>query len=132
MIEGKGVARHPAVVERDFDNVFQAFEITADGRRLEPQIGFKVDVVLLDERLLQFGQGHIAHVILLTHESPQMVDGFIVAVPCTVAAVDADTFLEVAGEFLERFEKQPVFLSEAEIGILDLSAVTYDSRSQIS
>ena len=120
MIEGKGVARHPAVVERDFDNVFQAFEITADGRRLEPQIGFKVDVVLLDERLLQFGQGHIAHVILLTHESPQMVDGFIVAVPCTVAAVDADTFLEVAGEFLERFEKQPVFLSEAEIGILDL------------
>ena len=120
MIEGKGVARHPAVVERDFDNVFQAFEITADGRRLEPQIGFKVDVVLLDERLLQFGQGHIAHVIFLTHESPQMVDGFIVAVPCTVAAVDADTFLEVAGEFLERFEKQPVFLSEAEIGILDL------------
>lgn len=120
MIEGKGVARHPAVVERDFDNVFQAFEITADGRRLEPQIGFKVDVVLLDERLLQFCQGHIAHVILLTHESPQMVDGFIVAVPCTVAAVDADTFLEVAGEFLERFEKQPVFLAEAEIGILDL------------
>ena len=120
MIEGKGVARHPAVVERDFDNVFQAFEITADGRRLEPQIGFKVDVVLLDERLFQLRLRHIAHVILLTHESPQMVDGFIVAVPCTVAAVDADTFLEVAGEFLERFEKQPVFLSEAEIGILDL------------
>ena len=120
MIEGKGVAWHPAVVERDFDNVFQAFEITADGRRLEPQIGFKVDVVLLDERLFQLRQRHIAHVILLTHESPQMVDGFIVAFPCTVAAVDADTFLEVAGEFLERFEKQPVFLSEAEIGILDL------------
>ena len=120
MIEEKGVARHPAVVERDFDNVFQAFEITADGRRLEPQIGFKVDVVLLDERLLQFCQGHIAHVILLTHESPQMVDGFIVAVPCTVAAVDADTFLEVGSKLLERFEKQPVFLSEAEIGILDL------------
>ena len=120
MIEGKGVARHPAVVERDFDNVFQAFEITADGRRLEPQIGFKVDVVLLDERLFQLRQRHIAHVILLTHESPQMVDGFIVAVPCTVAAVDADTFLEVGSKLLERFEKQTVFLSEAEIGILDL------------
>jgi len=49
-----------------------------------------------------------------------MVDGFIVAVPCTVAAVDADTFLEVGSKLLERFEKQPVFLSEAEIGILDL------------
>ena len=61
-----------------------------------------------------------------------MVDGFIVAVPCTVAAVDADTFLEVAGEFLERFEKQPVFLAEPEIGILTFSAVTYDSRSQIA
>ncbi|MCQ4762305.1 hypothetical protein NE555_16945, partial [Alistipes onderdonkii] len=32
--------------------------------------------------------------------------------------VDADTFLEVGSKLLERFEKQTVFLSEAEIGIL--------------
>ena len=32
----------------------------------------------------------------------------------------ADTFLEVGSKLLERFEKQPVFLAEAEIGILDL------------
>ena len=50
-----------------------------------------------------------------------MVDGFIVAVPCTVAAVDADTFPGSPVNFYERFEKQPVLsLSEAEICILDL------------
>lgn len=48
-----------------------------------------------------------------------MVDGLMVTLPGTVAAVDADTFLEVGSKFLERFEKQPVFLPETEIGILD-------------
>ena len=49
-----------------------------------------------------------------------MVDGLMVTLPGTVAAVDADTFLEVGSKLLERFEKQPVFLAETEIGILDL------------
>ena len=49
-----------------------------------------------------------------------MVGGFAVTLPCAMAAVNADTFLEVDSKLLERFEQQPVFLPEAEIGVFDL------------
>ena len=77
-------------------------------------------MVLLDERLFQLGQRHVAHTVFFTHERTQMVDGLAVAFPCAMAAVDADTFFEIGGELLERLEKHAVFLAETQIGIFDL------------
>ena len=120
LVEGKRVAGHPAVVEGDLDHVFKAFEIAADCGGFQTQNGFQIDMVLLDERLFKFGQRHIAHAVFFTHERTQMVDGFAVAFPCAVIAVDADTFTKIGGELLERFEKHAVFLAETEVGIFDL------------
>lgn len=111
MIEGKGVARHPAVVERDFDNVFQAFEITADGRRLEPQIGFKVDVVLLDERLFQFEQRNMVEVVLVFQKGSEMPEHRPIAPPGTFRAIYADTFEKIIRVMFENLRKSPRYRS---------------------
>lgn len=48
-----------------------------------------------------------------------MVNGLVIAFPCTIAAVDADTFLKIRGKLLENVEKHTVFLAETKVGIFD-------------
>ena len=68
LIKGKGIAGHPAVVEGDLDNIFQAAEIPADRRGLQTKIRFQVNVILFDERLFQLCKRHVANTVLLAHE----------------------------------------------------------------
>jgi len=68
------ITGHQPVIERDVDNIDQTIQITASGSRFEPAFRFQKDGILLDERLFQLGERHIADSVCMLHERPQMVD----------------------------------------------------------
>lgn len=79
----------------------------------------QIGMELFDERLLQFQKRHILHMVLLFHESAQMLRAFTIALPRLADTVDADTFVVILREFPERFEQRPVFPVETLKGVPD-------------